>query len=281
MKKVNQPFIGLAGIAVATLLCSVASPCQAHTMTWENNNFDTGPGNWLLVQENAADSVGWQNSHNAGGTAGELGGTFTRNTSLAYFGRGLGIDVSLNDELWAKGKFSVTQSPSFSLPDIFPNNSVYLGYFNTSMSPSLDNDYIGWRTREPTNNQDPNGEFRSRARIAVASNITTDQNLVQGVSYAFDIHWIPSGNGDGTGTYTGYVGNVPFSVSYTTAMGPMDMNAFGLWWAESGNETREFNAYFDNLEYLVPVPEPSTPLLVALGGTALWLTRRVRSVRQK
>ncbi len=260
--------------AVATLWCLAASPSQAYTMGWESNDFDTGPGNWLLVQPNAKDTVDWKNSNLAGGTAGELGGTFTRNEEMAYFARDLGVDVSLNDELWATGIFSVAKEPGTAT-----NNSVYLGYFNTSGSDSNGQpiNYIGWRTREPIGN---GTVFRSRARIAVADNITTDQSIEQRTSYGFEIHWIPSGLGDGTGRYIGYVGDIQegsFDVKYETPMGPMSMNAFGLWWEESAtNSDVKFDAYFDNLRYLV-VPEPSTPLLVAVGGIALWLTRRVHS----
>jgi hypothetical protein len=59
-------------------------------------------------------------------------------------------------------------------------------------------------------------------------------------------------------------------------------DAFGLWWDESADQpTLIQEVYFDNMEYLVPVPEPSTGLLAGLGIVGLWLGNRVRRGRRE
>ena len=61
----------------------------------------------------------------------------------------------------------------------------------------------------------------------------------------------------------------------------MGFDAFGLWWDESAIDPNvKFDAYFDNLEYLVsPIPEPSSIALTVLSAALLCFRMRVRSLR--
>jgi len=254
-----------------------ASSGYAYYMAWESNDFSGGPGNWILTQNNTANgnNVDWVNSNRAGGAAaGELGGTVARHVDTAFYGRYLDIPVTLNDELWFRGRFSVTNTYQTA------NNSIYIGYYDTASDNA---NYIGWRTREPSSG--PTGNFRSRARINIGGSGTNrdlDQALGQGVSYTFDLHWVPSGANDGTGQWTIRLGNFgPTTYNYTTPVTSPSFDMFGLWWDESGTDPNiRFEVWFDDLEYLVPVPEPSMVSLLAGGLVFLGWARKGWGRRQ-
>src|SRR5690349_10834359 len=83
------------------LVLSSAPMAFAPPMAWEVNTIDADAANWLITQNNTANgnNVDWVNSNLAGGTAGELGGTITRHTSTAFYGRLLDYTVTLNDPM--------------------------------------------------------------------------------------------------------------------------------------------------------------------------------------
>ena len=247
-------------------------------MFWETNKFDTGAGNWAITYNNTANAnnVDWLNSNLAGGTAGELGGTFARHTSSAFYGRLLDSTITFNDAMHWRGVFSSTNTYANW------NNSVFIGYFNTTEAlADSEVNYIGWRNREPTTSTSTTEGFRSRARIGVQGNLSSPNGqYLQGQSYAFDVEWVPSGLNDGSGTFSGSIGGWSFSQAYAAQSSGPGFEAFGIWWDESAIDPNiKFDAYFDNLEYLVPeVPEPSAIALTFLGAVALCIRRRMRSL---
>lgn len=276
---------------VAVIVCGIAAlflvrtSGYATTMVWETNNFNGGAGNWTITYNNSANgnNVDWRNSSLAGGTGGEIGGTFARHTSAAFFGRLLDFTVTLNDPMHMRGVFSSTNTA------LTWNSSVSIGYFN-SAEALADNpaNYVVWRNREP--NVGGTENYRARARIsAQAQQNSPALTFVQGQSYTFDVEWIPSGLNDGSGTFQGNIGGSgpPTGTNFWTfsqilgaqSSGP-GFDAFGLWWDESAiDPTVTFDAYFDNFEYLVPVPEPSPALLASGGMLVLWLANRLRRAR--
>jgi hypothetical protein len=241
---------------------------------WETNGFTSSLGNWSLELNNTANgnNVQWVNSSHAGGAAGELGGTFTRHTSLAYEARYFdGATFSLNDELWARGSFAFTNT-GLTWNGLNP----YVAYFNTA---DVSNNRFGFRILEPTSGG--TADYRARLRVNGTQQATTAALFVQGTAYDFEFHWVPSGLNDGSGTYSGNIGPYTFTNIYAAQpVGSYD--AFGIYWAESADQiTNTVDGFFDDLEYLVPVPEPSAIWLGALGLVTLGVTQRVRNWRRK
>lgn len=271
----------LAGITITALFLAV-SPSQAY---WETNSFTGGVGTWDISYNNTANgnNVDWVNSNLAGGSTGEMGGTYARHSSSAFYGRYLGSPMTLNDPMIWNGVFSFTNTYQTW------NNSVYIGYFNTTaaLADNVTTDYVAWRVREP--NSGVTGPYRSRAQMSVGNVELARQSspqspapYAQGASYAFHVQWIPSGLNNGAGVFSGSIG----SYTFTQTVGPQanvgSFDAFGLFWDESAIDANvKFDGYFDNVEYLVGIPEPSAAMLLVLGSSALWLTRRVRSLRRK
>jgi hypothetical protein len=275
MKGIKQLIVAIT--VTASLLVAVPTS-QATDMVWESNTFDTDTGAWFGYNNTAnGQNVQWLNSNLAGGTAGELGGSVTRSTSVSFYARNLDVNIDFNQPMHWRGTFSANSDLLTTW-----NMSVYIGYFNLNeaLSGGLDN-FIGWRSREPST---PDGLFRARARIAVQSNLSSDYVLPQSVGIPFDAEWVP--NGDGSGTFLGTLGDPgnpywSWNQAYgATSAGP-GFDMFGLWWHESNNDTTVgFDTYFDNLEYLVSVPEPSAISLGLIGLAALLMARRRQALRQ-
>lgn len=263
----------VALVSAATILCLI--PASGHAASaWETNGFSSGLGNWSLELNNTANGNNVQhvNSSLAGGNAGELGGTFTRHTSLAYVARYFdGPTTSLNDELWVRGSFSFTNTAQ-----TWNGLNPYVAYFNTA---DVSNNRFGFRILEPATL--PTDNYRARLRVNGTQQATTAALFVQGTAYDFEFHWVPSGLNDGSGTYFGNIGSYTFTNLYA-AQPVGNYDAFGIYWTESADAiTVTVDGFFDDLEYLVPIPEPSPVWLGVLGLLAFGLTQRVRAWRRK
>jgi hypothetical protein len=267
----------LTGAVAAGVVFGLSvSRLAAYTMVWETNKFDSDLGTWTLQFNNFANgnNVDWQNSANAGGTAGELGGRFADAVQTAYVARPLDFTVNLNDPLWFRGIVTITNTEQFSVGSGQDLN-VWIGYFNTS---DPNNNRMGWRTLTPSST-DPAAPFRGRARVNNGGNATGAIPMTQGVSYAFEARWQP--NGDGlTGTFSGFIGSTSWNIANYSASNAGSYDAFGIFWSESAaTPGLNYYIYFDNLEYLVPVPEPSVCGLGLLGVGALAASRALRRRR--
>jgi hypothetical protein len=79
-------------LIVIAIVMGLAGSAWAATET-----FDSDLGNWTDLASGNTDGdndYGWQNSSNAGGSAGEAGGTFGRHT-FSYIGDDLGVTLYL------------------------------------------------------------------------------------------------------------------------------------------------------------------------------------------
>lgn len=252
------------------------SPLGAYPMVWETNRFETDLGNWTLQLNNFAtgNDVDWRNSSLAGGTAGELGGRFADAVQVAYVARPLDFIIDINHEMRFRGIVTITNTEQFSVGSGQDLN-IWIGYFNTS---APDANRMGWRTLTPSSTA-PTAPFRGRPRINAGANASAAVNMTQGVSYAFEAWWQPNGDTN-TGTFSGYIGSTSWSVT-NYAAGASTFDAFGIFWSESSaTPGLNYYVYFDNFEYLVPVPEPGPILLGLIGATGLavrglWRRRRV------
>lgn len=231
--------------AVVNVTIVVPSTCPT-PLIWTSNYFDTGLGSFTLAVSNHAVyppdptyafDLDWSNTTHAGGPAGELGGRVMRVVSpVPYVAMPLSRPVSRNDDLWFRCNMSF-----FIVND--PNSDVFFGYFNTNnyarvglkiVNPSGSG--LPWRFRTEPNGSKPNQW----------------DGVLDGQAGPYEFHWIPSGLGDGSGTITGKVANVVFSNTWPAS--GVTFDAFGLLVPTQGQDEphRQFDAWFDTVEYKVP-----------------------------
>lgn len=225
----------------AVVNVTIALPATFVTpLKWTTNNFDSGLGSFTLsrqTQEGGFD-FGWQNSNHAGGLPGELGGLYVRRNDLVPFiAEPLSRPVSLNEELRFRG--------SMMLSNVSMNADTFLGYFDTNSLARF-----GLKIREPTS---AGGVWRFRVEpgnTTVSPSPTMANNSVGQV----ELHWMPSGLGDGSGTLTGMVAGISFSPVVYTAPNAATFNAFGNLVPSQGDTATNIYSfqYFDNLVYLIP-----------------------------
>jgi hypothetical protein len=217
-------------------------------LRWTSNYFDTSLGSFTLVSQNHTNGFDfdWRNSNYAGGTPGELGGLVVRNHDVVpYVAEPLARMVTRNEDLWFRG--------SLMLSNVNGNNDSFMGYFDAASST---HPRIGLKIREPTGTTGP---FRFSVE---PGGFKLNSTLASGTSGTFEYHWIPSGLGDGSGSMTGIVAGLAFSVTDQTADPAIgssadSFSAFG-WLAPSQGDndtTRNYYEYFDNLEYVVPASQ--------------------------
>lgn len=236
--------------AVVNVTIVVPSTCPT-PLIWTSNNFDAGLGSFTLVVSNHAANpeypadpfdLDWSNTTHAGGPAGELGGRVIRALSpVPYVAAPLSRPVGRNDDLWF-------QCNMFFADVYQANHDVFFGYFNT-------NNYAraGLKIVNPSSSY-PFWRFRTEPRFDILTGGITNNTFGR-----CEFHWLPSGLGDGSGTITGKVGNVSFGPVAFPASG-VTFDAFGLLVPVQGaNEPwKQFDAWFDTVEYKVPGFTPLT-----------------------
>jgi len=124
--KNHHSFFSIVIPLAAIIFLAESVPCQSSIKT---ENFDTDPGarGWTgLLNTSSGNSYGFSpNTSYAGGGNGEAGGVFARLNSLHYYGdTGIG-NLSLNNSLFASGKFSVGNRSNST-------TSQQIGFFNTA-----------------------------------------------------------------------------------------------------------------------------------------------------
>ena len=277
--------------AVVTVSFKAAAPPTP--LIWTTNNFDTGLGSWTLISDNHASGsiadpsegwvfnwyfdLDWRNASLCGGSPGEFGGHVARMASVAPFvAEPLARRVSLNEELWFRGQgYKRNYGPNYgSTPPatnrIDANSDTVIGYFDSTVfgQPSR----IGLKTREPSNTY-PNP---TPWRMAIANKGGFDDYQLGSIvnetnAFTFELHWTPSGNGDGSGTMSGTVAGVTFSTAY--GPNPATYDAFGFIAVSQGSDEpwRQQDQYHDSLEYLVPaVPKLEIQLLSSTQTLLSW-----------
>lgn len=212
--------------------------------------FDTGLGLWTDVLSNTSNNqnFGWRNSSNAGGTAGELGGTFARNTSNGnpahIWDSSIGV-MPTAAELTIKGVAKMAQLTT-------RDGGIQVGYFVQGNH----NVKVGFSYSEPATGP------RIFAYAGGGSQVVYTAGNNQVIN--FDLTFT-------SGVLSGTINGVEINVVGAPVSG---LNAFGIALnnsAISGTKVRKCTAYFDNMGY---TPEPATIALLGLGGLLL---RRKRS----
>jgi hypothetical protein len=232
---------GLARATSSVVNVTISVPSTYLTpLQWTTNAFDAGLGSFTRASQNheGGFDFGWQNFAFPGGRPGVLGGTVVRSyTTVPYLGEPLARKVSLNEELWFHG--------TLLLSNVSANNDTFIGYFD---SASTAHPRVGLKLREPTSG---GGVWR----FSVEPNgVKINATVASGTAAYFELHWIPTGVGNGSGTLTGTVAGLPFSVDYSATANAGTFDTFGWLAAGQGSDdlTKVSYQYFDDLAYVVP-----------------------------
>jgi hypothetical protein len=259
-----------ANVATSSVVsASVRASSYLVPLVWTTNTFDTGLGPWTLAVDNHASgwitntfegwvfnwffSLDWTNSANAGGTPGEFGGHIARmNTVAPFVAHPFSRRVSLNEELWFRGRvrlrnYGPDATPPPATNKISCNSDTFIGYFDSTSYGSPPR--IGLKLREPTS-------YGNSWRLAIANKPDFADfnfgNATDNTPFTFDLHWIPSGAGDGSGTLAFTVAGITFSTGFGPSSSTFD--AFGFVAVQQGSDEpwRQADQFFDNVEYLAP-----------------------------
>jgi hypothetical protein len=262
-----------SGARVATSAVVVVSikapPSYTTPLIWTTNTFDSGLGTWTLGANTHASgfyyvpwyfSLDWTNTSLASGSPGEL---FVHSVRMAtvvpYLGEPLTRRVSLNEELWMRGRAycrnfgpDFPPGPSPETNRISANADVFVGYFDSAVSGSPPR--IGLKIREPNTTYPNPGPWR----IYVGQGGNEFDSLYTAPetnAFEFELHWTPTGNGDGSGTLSGWIFS-PAQPFPDRAYGPSTVtyDAFGYMSPAQGSDEpwRQQDHAFDDLQYLAP-----------------------------
>jgi hypothetical protein len=263
----TKPISLLTGILFAGVLCASAA---SYTET-----FDTSLGSWTTTGNLTVNgmNLGWQNSANAGGTAGEAGGLITR-----YFGANGPSDMPyMLDTVHFTGApldltSTITVSGSMYLNDVTASQDLNFGYFN-STDPS--NQRLVIRVLSPSSGGTGLWRFRTAANGTSGNRVTVANNTWNNAPLTFDLTWTPTGGG--AGTLSGDVWNGANQLilpSAAVGANSAVFDSFGIWVdSASSTGTTSQNEFFDNITYTV-IPEPAAGLLLAMGMAALVFRKR-------
>jgi hypothetical protein len=276
---VKQQLVLVAGIP-AFFLASVASAALV-TETFDSAASATANG-WTALGDGVnGQVVGWSNTSDAGGTAGEGRAQLTKGWPARDGYRDLTIG----------GAFNINNAFSFSGQlDVFFNNTdveaVNIGYSSTTtdhvagIMVSRDNTTGEYRWgvifSSPIGSNGTSGN-----QVDIFAGLGPTRTLTSGVDRTFTFSYDPAGNG-GLGTVTASVSGAgdPVTVNLSslqrTELGDTSWNAFGinripLGLVSSASNQADFR--LDNLTYTV-VPEPTATAALLLGTSLLARRRR-------
>ncbi len=271
-----------------TLLATVSSTLMLVSFSARANynfeTFNTDLAGWTYTNPGGAtngSTLGWNNSANSGGAAGEIGGTLARvnvPTSPTALGMPRILDTSTSRLLGLTLNTAISVSGKMYLGDPgTADTGIYIGYFNTA-APDVQR--LALRIDGPS----AHPQWRARFASGWSGSGTTGTRTAMAATFNataldFSFSFAPSGLNDGAGTLTGSIYNVGTAETFTvTAFSILananSFDAFGIWGDSSGSSdiTRVQTAWFDNLTYTV-VPEPAAALLLPFGAGLLLLAR--------
>jgi hypothetical protein len=215
------------------------TPGGAFTETFDSAASAAANG-WVGVGNTTmGNNIVWNNSSNAGGTAGEVLGVFARSgwdVTHYYADTTIGT-LSRTDTLQMKGKFRLTDSNM--------DGNIYLGFFQPGVVQS--GNFLGISIAEPSSLSQP---FRGFAGVTGTGGASTGViSLPQNTTVAFDLTW--TGSADGSGTLTGTVAGTDIG-TVSVGAGAGTFEAFGLLAGGAGNDSarKTGSCYFDDLTYV-------------------------------
>ena len=255
------------------LLVLVVFVCvsQVNAAITRTENFDVDPG-WTVVGSGEnGNNFGYQSSKNAGGSAGEGGGRFTRSAFVKYYAdTNLGGTLTLDQPFSASGRFDYTVQ---STADFGFTNM--LGHFSTSgfgrvgIGVNYDGKKFYWT---------PIIVFDDFKHVSTSTAFT---KIIPDVNRTWSYDWDPDG-GAGFGSLTTILDGVTHTIDLTTEQrakgATMDAFGFaGLAGSFGSNPSQYADIYFDDVTYSV-IPEASSLIIWSVLGTlavaATWRKRR-------
>jgi len=264
---------------ICVLLCALApglvlSGGSAWATIIETQTFDTEAGaaaaGWVEVNTSGGsglDDYGFSDTANAGGTAGEAGGTVQRGDLAGYYAdTTLGGTLDRSDAIEASGLLDVTNIGSAF------NGGVHFRHFATDK-----NGAVGFALLEAFGSTTSvqaqsfiafsDGSCESSSKLHLTDFPNSDRTW----SYAFD----PTGGTESVGLLSFTIdgaggGTLTVELDSSHAGKDFSLNAFGMVDGTVGSPlaNNTITSFIDNLEYTV-VPEPSS--LVLLAGLAVGL----------
>jgi hypothetical protein len=258
---------------IVTVAIGIAATVQAQLPT-RTETFDTGPGLFSSTFGNneQGNSFDFSNSNNTLGAsaAGEIGGTFSRQSFWNYIGdTNFPEPLNRTQTFEMSGELIITQN-------IGADGTLALGWFNTvtTGSQATGADFLGITIAEP--NAATNGRFRLALSAISSTGTFTSSGVFQleiGVPIEFSL--IYSGNPSGGGIFTGTVGTAALTLNAPNSPATLfDGFGFGTGFNSTEDELLQVMAYVDNLLYTVP--EPSSAFLCCAGFVFLMQRRSLR-----
>jgi len=258
-------------LSVLSALAMVATTSPALAQVVRSQNFDTDPG-WTLVGSGAnGNNFGYRTSANAGGSAGEAGGRFTRSTFVRTYADTSGISLSLDAVFAAQGRFNFTND---NAPDFGP--ALQVGHFSGSGLASVGVSF--------NNNNTGTLHWQASVRLDDGTNIISPPSipLLSNVPRTWSYDWNPTG-GTGSGrltvTLSGINGGGTDIIDLTPAQRAVGVTLDGFGFngesATSSNSGLLADIFIDDVTYsVIPVPEPSSVALMTV--TVAFVGRRYR-----
>ena len=223
----------------------------AASVTTTTETFDTGPGKFTFEQasrENGND-IGFQNSNNAGGKAGEFGGTLVRTAIAALAG-----DGSLGGPLSPATQRLVIRSKLKIVPQNF-DGGMFFGYVNRAA--------VG--TRLGINMSEPGGGFEPnyRATLVAPGGGGPIFGLEPNLLHEVNLVWDPAAQ-----TLSGNVGSHVVSIRSTV---PLDavLDVFGMMATDAGSDRPDLanQVFIDDVTYsVIGVPTITETFNTGLGA---------------
>jgi hypothetical protein len=277
-------------LSVAALLGGLsacgAAFAQSETQTFDTAASATAAGWTELNSRTAPQNFGFSATANAGGPAGEAGGTFFRQPTATAGAGAYYADTAI-------GLLNINQPMTFTTKwnSVDRNSEIYVGFFNTAFGAppqgtaqqSVLPNFLGFRIDDTrvyveaiSARGNPIGSDPSDEGTDVIINeggTPLTENTVHTLTFTFT-----PDPGGGVGTVTGQIDNQP-AVTATSGRGDDEFssgfNAFGLHTKGGGDSPQgPQNMFFDNITYTSAIPEPASLGLLGLGAVALMARRR-------
>lgn len=257
-----------SAVCASALLALTASPAAFGVIL--TNDFSTDPG-WTGVNNTSGgNNYGYSSgTSQAGGSAGEVGGTFARrgtedyyaDTFLAGNGFAAGGNSTLRMAHQASGRFDALNVATM-------NNVVEIGHRSAS---TTDESFLGLVVLESSSTH-----VRVGAAVVLSSGtplFSPFQTVPINGDYAFSYSYNPSGGAFGDGQLSLLVTNASvahsFSVDLTSSQrDSVVLDAFGIGGLRVNNTSNQGDVFMDDVIYTA-IPEPSGLALLALGGVML------------
>lgn len=247
-------------LAVIAASLGTAFPLTAQVGT-RFQGFAVNPGWTTIGSGTGGNNFGYSATTFTGGSTGEGGGRFTRDTTFRYYAdTNLGGSLNLNQPLTASGRFDHTVA---NTPDFV--NGLFIGHFSASENYAVGIFFTN-------GGSDP-------SKLAWGINVRGDMDNILSLQTSLDANvdrdwsytWDPTGGVGGLGRLTATLsgpggGSKSVDMPPGTFVRPNAMfDAFGLnaTTVDSANMNCFADVYIDDVSYSIPVPEP----MIAVGLT--------------